>query len=252
MRNFRVLRKLARNRQVPQSIHWEDAPVTARILVVEDEENVAFVVATALRLAGFEVIETQFARDALRLRAHDDTIDAMVLDVMLPDLDGFEMCRRLRQDRIETPVIFLTARDDVSDRIRGLTLGGDDYLTKPFSVEELVARVHAVLRRAGKTSTQRQIRCADLVLDDDAHLVTRSGRTLPLSPTEYKLLRYLLRNTGRVVTKDQIIDHVWDYEFDGESTVVETFVSSLRKKMDIDGPRLIHTVRGVGYRMHDR
>ena len=145
-------------------------------------------------------------------------------------------------------------RDGVEDRIRGLTIGGDDYLTKPFSVEELVARVQAILRRLGKASlpADRIISCADLELDEEAHLVTRQGQVVALSPTEYKLLRYLLRNEGRVVTKYQILDNVWDYNFDGESTVVETFVSSLRKKIDTDEPRLIHTVRGVGYRLGQR
>lgn len=222
--------------------------MSAKVLVVEDEENVAFIVATALRLAAFQVTETPNAREALRHIA-EARPDIVVLDVMLPDLDGFEVCRRMRQDRIDVPVIFLTARDAVDDRVRGLGLGGDDYLTKPFSVEELVARVQALLRRSGKSPVQPTISCGGLVLDDEAHLVTRHGEVVSLSPTEYKLLRYLLRNSGRVLTKEQILDHVWDYDFDGESTVVETFVSSLRKKVD-DGPtRLIHTVRGVGYRL---
>jgi two-component system OmpR family response regulator len=226
--------------------------MSARALVVEDEENVAFLVATALRLADFDVTETQSAREALR-RVAEARPDVIVLDVMLPDLDGFEVCRRMRQDRIDVPVIFLTARDAIDDRVRGLSIGGDDYLTKPFSVEELVARVQAILRRSGKSPVQPIIRCGDLTLDDGAHLVTRNAEAISVSPTEYKLLRYLLRNTGRVVSREQILDHVWDYDFDGESTVVETFVSSLRKKINDDGPtRLIHTVRGVGYRLAER
>ena len=229
---------------------------TARILVVEDEENVRFVVSTALRLAGFEVIETQTGRDALRLTAHGSERgtppDLIVLDVILPDIDGFEVCRRLRADRLEMPVVFLTARTTTDDRVQGLTIGGDDYLPKPFSVEELVARVRVVLRRSGTVTEAKVLTCADLVLDEDAYEVTRSGELVALSPTEYRLLRLLLRNAGRVLTRGQILDHVWSYDFDGESTVVETFVSSLRKKVDGRRPPLIHTVRGVGYRLNER
>ena len=160
------------------------------------------------------------------------------------------MCRRLRADGIDTPVIFLTARDATDDRLRGLTIGGDDYLTKPFSIEELVARARVILRRVGVGADADVLRHADLVLDDAAHRVLRGGAELALSPTEYKLLRYLLRNRGRALSRNQILDHVWDYDFDGESTVVETFVSSLRRKLDAGGGTpLIHTVRGVGYRL---
>jgi two-component system, OmpR family, response regulator len=218
------------------------------VLVVEDEANVAFVIGAALRLAGLTVIEAGTGRDALHLAAHQE-VDLAVLDVMLPDLDGFEVCQRLRSTGCEIPIIFLTARDATADRVRGLTIGGDDYLTKPFSVEELVARVRAVLRRAGKSPTGQVYECGDLSMDDAAYRVTRAGRTVELSPTEYKLLRFLLRNAGRVMTKSQILDHVWDYDFAGESTVVETFVSTLRKKVDSEEPRLIQTVRGVGYRL---
>lgn len=250
----RRFRKPATNRQLTARIGRDDVRVSVRIMVVEDEENVAYVVSTALRLADFEVVECRTARQALHHMAEVQPPDIIILDVMLPDLDGFEMCRRMRLDRISTPVIFLTARDGVEDRVHGLTIGGDDYLTKPFSVEELVARVQAILRRLVEVPTpvQGAMRCGDLKLDDDAHVVTRQGQVVRLSPTEYKLLRYLLRNAGRVVTKEQILDHVWDYDFDGESTVVETFVSSLRKKVDVDDPRLIHTVRGVGYRLDQR
>jgi len=231
----------------------ENRAVTApaRILVAEDEDNVGFVVIAALRLAGFDPLEARTGREALQRAQQDGSPDLVILDVMLPDLDGFEVCRRLRANGVNVPVVFLTARHAVDDRIRGLTIGGDDYLTKPFSVEELVARVKALLRRAGKTRSGNQLNCADLVLDDDAHRVTRHGRTIDLSPTEYKLLRFLLRNAGRVLTKAQILDHVWDYDFDGESTVIETFVSSLRKKMDSGEVKLIHTVRGVGYRLDE-
>jgi two-component system OmpR family response regulator len=221
---------------------------TTEILVVEDEPNLSFVVSAALRIAGFSVMEATSGQEALT-RAAQGTVDLVLLDVMLPDVDGFEVCRRLRAGGSDLPVVFLTARDSTDDRVRGLTIGGDDYLTKPFSVEEMVARVQAVLRRSGKSLGTDRYRCADLTLDDSSHLVTRAGHVVDLSPTEYKLLRFLLRHTGRVMTKGQILDHVWDYDFAGESTVVETYISSLRKKLDFDHPRLIQTVRGIGYRM---
>lgn len=220
-----------------------------RVLVVEDEENVRYVAAAALRLAGLCVTEVANGRDALRAVVEDRLdCDLLVLDVMLPDLDGFEVCRRIRAQGVATPVVFLTARGSTEDRVRGLSIGGDDYLTKPFSVEELVARVRTVLRRAGKTPCSELLIAGDVELDDDAHLVRRGGQDITLSPTEFKLLRFLLRNPGRALTRAQIIDHVWDYDFSGEPTVIETFVSSLRKKLDPDG-RLIQTVRGVGYRL---
>jgi two-component system OmpR family response regulator len=168
---------------------------------------------------------------------------------LLPDLDGFEVCRRMRADGIDTPVVFLTARDATPDRLRGLTIGGDDYLTKPFSIEELVARVQVILRRVGKGRRSRVLAAGDVELDDDAHVVRKGGVEVALSPTEYKLLRFLMRNPGRALSRAQILDHVWDYDFDGESSVVETFVSSLRRKVDGGGPKLIHTVRGLGYRL---
>jgi len=224
------------------------AMASANILLVEDEINVAFVVTAALRLAEFNVIEAVTGSDGLQL-ATRTSVDLAILDVMLPDLDGFEICRKWRANGLEFPVVFLTARDATQDRVRGLTIGGDDYLTKPFSVEELVARVRAILRRAGKASGGHIYQCGPVTLDDAAHRVTRTGQVVELSPTEYKLLRFLLRNPGRVLSKDQILDHVWDYDFVGESTVVETFVSTLRKKLDTEQPRLIQTVRGIGYRM---
>jgi two-component system OmpR family response regulator len=226
--------------------------MTPRILVVEDEVNVAYVVSTALRLSEYETVETDNGRQALALASEDEGFDLLILDVMLPDLDGFEVCRRLRQEGIDSPVIFLTAADAVEDRVRGLTIGGDDYLTKPFSVEELVARVQVILRRTGRLPTTQHLTCADLVMDDDAHVVTRHGEVVSLSLTEYKLLRFLLRNAGHVMSKDQILDHVWNYDFEGESTVVETYVSLLRRKVDTTPPQLIHTVRGVGYRLDGR
>jgi two-component system, OmpR family, response regulator len=221
----------------------------AQILVVEDEENISFVVTAALRLSGFDVVEARQGCDGLRVALAGDPPDLIVVDVMLPDIDGFEVCRRLRAAGVGAPVVFLTARDSTADRVRGLTIGGDDYLVKPFSVEELVARVRVVLRRSGKSVESAVLACADLVLDDDAHRVTRQRRVVDLSPTEYKLLRFLMRNAGHVVSRGQILDHVWEYSFNGESTVVETFMSSLRKKVDTVGRPLIKTVRGVGYRI---
>ena len=225
------------------------------MLVVEDEENVRFVTVAALRQGDFEVHETDTGREALRIAADPAlTPDLVVLDVMLPDLDGFEVCRRMRADGIDVPVVFLTARDATADRLRGLTIGGDDYLTKPFSIEELVARVQVILRRVGKVRRTKVLTAGDVKLDDDAHVVRKAGVEVALSPTEYKLLRFLMRNPGRALSRAQILDHVWDYGFDGESTVVETFVSSLRRKVDrgTNGTRLIQTVRGLGYRLQAR
>ncbi len=200
----------------------------------------------ALRHHGFEVAAAANGRDALAAASNGP--DLIVLDVMLPDVDGFEVCRRLRADGIRTPVLFLTARDATEDKVRGLTLGADDYLVKPFSLEELVARVQAVLRRAGLTKDEGTVlECADLTLDDDAHRVTKAGEAVALSPTEYNLLRYLLVNQGRVLSKAQILDHVWQYDFGGDGGVVETYIGYLRRKVDTTEPRLIHTIRGVGY-----
>ena len=221
---------------------------SAQILVVDDEENIAFVVSAALKVSGFDVLTADSGRRALAM-VKDMRPDLVVLDVMLPDLDGFEVCRRFRQDGVDVPVLFLSARDTSDDRLRGLTIGGDDYVTKPFSVEELVARVRVILRRTGVATDSQLMRCGPIELDDDAHTVRRDGSDVGLSPTEYKLLRFLLRNEGRVLSRGQILDHVWDYNFNGESTVVETFVSSLRRKVDTGPGRLIHTVRGVGYRI---
>lgn len=218
-----------------------------RLLLVDDEDNLRSMLEAALRHHGFEVDSVANGRDALEaaVERHPDLI---VLDVMLPDLDGFEVCRRLRADGRRTPVLFLTARDALDDKVRGLTLGGDDYLVKPFSLEELVARARSVLRRAGLTREDESVlRCADLELDDDAHLVKRAGAEVSLSPTEYNLLRYLLLNQGRVVSKAQILDHVWQYDFGGDGGVVETYVGYLRRKVDTADPKLIQTVRGVGY-----
>ena len=221
------------------------------MLVVEDEENVRYVAVAALRLAGFEVLEAQNGRDALALVFEGGRrVDLVVLDVNLPDLDGFEVCRRLRSDGSDTPVIFLTARDATADRLQGLTIGGDDYMVKPFSVEELVARARVILRRIGKATRVQVYRSGEIELDDDAHVVRVGRDEVSLSPTEYRLLRYLMRNAGRAVSRAQILDHVWNYDFQGESGVVETFMSALRKKVDPES-RHIRTVRGLGYRLVD-
>jgi two-component system OmpR family response regulator len=217
------------------------------LLIVDDEDHLRSMLAAALRHHGFEVSIVATGRDALAAVA-DERPDLVVLDVMLPDLDGFEVCRRMRCAGDLTPVLFLTARDATEDKVRGLTLGGDDYLQKPFSLEELVARVAAVLRRTGRAREDRTVlTCEDLTLDDDAHRVVRSGVEVSLSPTEYNLLRYLLLNQGRVVSKAQILDHVWQYDFGGDGGVVETYIGYLRRKLDNTDPRLITTIRGVGY-----
>jgi len=218
----------------------------ARILVVDDEENITFLLDAALRHFGFEVRLAATGREALQA-VGGFRPDVVLLDVMLPDLDGFEVVRRMRLEGAKVPVLFLTARDAVEDKVRGLTLGGDDYVTKPFSLEEVVARVQAILRRQGMATQSSRLELADLEMDDEAHVVRRGGRIVELSPTEYKLLRFLLLNAGRVLSRGQILDHVWEYDFGGSATVVETYISYLRKKIDALGPPLIHTVRGVGY-----
>ncbi|CAN5499230.1 two-component system response regulator PhoP [soil metagenome] len=217
-----------------------------RLLLVDDEDNLRTMLEAALNHHGFEVVSAANGRQALDAVAATHPA-LIVLDVMMPDLDGFEVCRRLRQNGNRTPVVFLTAKDSTEDAVRGLTLGGDDYLVKPFSLEELVARINAVLRRTGAGEPNRQLSCADLQLDDDAHQVTRQGQDVSLSPTEYNLLRYLLVNQGRVLSKAQILDHVWQYDFGGDGGVVETYIGYLRRKLDREEPRLIHTIRGVGY-----
>jgi two-component system OmpR family response regulator len=216
-----------------------------RVLVVDDEDNITFLLDSALRHFGFEVQVASTGREALAAVERFDP-DVVLLDVMLPDLDGFEIVKRLRMDGVKVPVLFLTARDAVDDKVRGLTLGGDDYVTKPFSLEEVVARIRVILRRQGVGATTK-LAFADLEMDDDAHVVRRAGQPIELSPTEYNLLRFLLVNAGRVLSRSQILDHVWQYDFGGHATVVETYISYLRKKIDRLGPPLIHTVRGVGY-----
>ena len=222
-----------------------------RLLLVDDEDNLRSMLEAALRYEQFEVHAVASGRAALAA-VGCVAPDLILLDVMLPDVDGFEVCRRLRSDGNRAPVLFLTARDAVDDKVRGLTLGGDDYIVKPFSLEELVARINAVLRRAGLTQAGAILRCADLDMDDDAHIVRRGGVEVPLSPTEYKLLRFLLLNQGHVVSKSQILDHVWHYDFGGDGGVVETYIGYLRKKVDATDPRLIQTVRGFGYTLRER
>ena len=221
-----------------------------KLLLVDDEDNLRSMLDAALRHLGFDVHPVASGREAL------DAVptvkpDLVVLDVMLPDLDGFEVCRRLRTEGSKTPVLFLTAKDATEDKVRGLTLGGDDYLVKPFSLEELVARINAVLRRAGLAQNGTTLRCGDLEMDDDAHRVARNGDEVTLSPTEYNLLRYLLVNQGRVVSKAQILDHVWQYDFGGDGGVVETYIGYLRRKVDAGDQKLIHTIRGVGYSLRE-
>jgi len=221
-------------------------PPRIRVLVVDDEENITFLLASALGHFGFEVQTAASGSEALDA-AVSFSPHLVLLDVMLPDMDGFDVCRRLRQTGIHVPVLFLTARDGTKDKVRGLTLGGDDYVTKPFSLEEVVARIHALLRRNGLAAASPILAFADLEMDDDAHTVRRAGQVVELSPTEYKLLRFLLANAGRVVSRGQILDHVWEYDFGGHGNVVETYISYLRRKIDRVHPPLIHTVRGFGY-----
>jgi len=219
----------------------------ARILVVDDEDSITQLLCTALRYEGFETASAASGREALDTAATFRP-DLVLLDVMLPDLDGFEVCRRLRSDGSGAPVIFLTARDATEDKVRGLSLGGDDYVTKPFSLEELLARVRVALRRSGAdASSPSKLEFADLEMDEDAHRVWRAGTPVELSPTEFKLLRFFLLNPDRVLSRAQILDHVWEYDFGGVANVVETYVSYLRKKLDPLGEPLLHTVRGVGY-----
>lgn len=219
-----------------------------RLLVVDDELDIVELLASGLRYAGFDVTTATGGRQAM-IEARRFHPDLIVLDVMMPDIDGFEVGRWLRGEGCKTPILFLTARDAVEDRIHGLTIGGDDYVVKPFSLEELIARVYAVLRRAGGFSgdTTARMRFADIELDDDTHQVTKAGASVSLSATEFRLLRYFMANSGRVLSKAQILDHVWHYDFGGEANVVESYVSYLRKKVDTTHPRLLHTLRGVGY-----
>jgi two-component system OmpR family response regulator len=219
----------------------------AEILVVDDEPYIAEMLSMSLRYAGHRVTAVGTGSDALRA-ARSATPDLVILDVMLPDISGFDLLSRLRSGG-RPPVLFLTARDSVEDKVRGLTLGGDDYVTKPFSLEEVVARVGALLRRSSPTEPDEAetLRYADLVMDEDAHEVWRGAQLIPLSPTEFGLLRFLLRNAGRVVSRAQILDNVWHYDFNGDSSVVDSYIRYLRRKIDVLDPPLIETVRGIGY-----
>jgi two-component system, OmpR family, response regulator len=221
-------------------------PDDGTLLVVEDEPFLRKAVVASLRFLGFEVTAEQDGAGALRL-ARNRPFDLLILDVMLPGIDGFEIVRRLRGDGNQVPVIFLTAKDAQDDKITGLTIGGDDYLTKPFDLEELVARVRTVLRRSRPAVPEPVLSFADLTLNQDSYEVRRGGRLIELSPTEFRLLRYFMLNPGRVLTRTQILSHVWDYDFGGSSTVVSTYVTYLRRKLASDGPNLIHTQRAVGF-----
>ncbi len=225
----------------------EHAADPIRILVVDDEPNIVDVISMALRFQGFDVAAAATGAQAIaavdEFRPH-----LLVLDIMLPDMEGFDVAERLAAKHLALPILFLTARDATEDKVRGLTIGGDDYVTKPFSLEELVARIRTILRRSGlaEQNTNRLV-FDDLELDDDTREVTRGGRQIDLTATEYRLLRYLMLNGRRVLTRAQLLDHVWEYDFGGDARVLETYISYLRKKIDADAPALIHTVRGVGY-----
>ena len=223
-----------------------DPAPRGRLLVADDEPFLCDAIATSLRLRGYEVTTAETGASALRL-ARDLTFDLAVLDVMMPEPDGFEIVRRLRRDGSQMPVIFLTARDTQEDKVAGLTLGGDDYLTKPFGLEELAARIRTVLRRTRPAASGPVLTFADIELDQDSYEVRRHGHLIDLSPTEFRLLRYLMLNPGRVLTRAQLLAHVWDYDFGGSSTVVATYVAYLRRKLAQYGPDVIHTQRGVGY-----
>ena len=220
----------------------------ARVLVVDDEESITDLIALALRYERFEVEVAHSGRQALTA-LREFRPDLVVLDIMLPDIDGFEVARRMASEWPDVPVLFLTARDTTEDKIRGLTVGGDDYMTKPFSLEELVARIRAVLRRSRRAGAEARERLvfADLEMDEDTYEVRRGGVPVSLTATEYKLLRYFMLNPRRVLSKSQILDRVWNYDFGGDANVVEIYISYLRKKLDPLGPPLIHTVRGFGY-----
>jgi two-component system OmpR family response regulator len=225
------------------------------LLVVDDEPNIRELLSASLRFSGFRVASAATGEEALAAVAAERP-DLVVLDVMLPDLDGFTVVQRLRdqsqgpQGADHVPVLFLTAKDATGDKVQGLAVGADDYVTKPFSLEELIARIRAILRRAGGPADDGRLVVADLTLDPLAHEVTRAGSPVSLSPTEFKLLHYLMSNVGRVVSKTQILDHVWAYDFGGDLSIVESYISYLRRKLDsgaAHGPKLIHTVRGIGY-----
>ena len=220
-----------------------------KVLVVDDETNIRDLLSTSLRFAGFDVQTAANGAQALSL-VQELEPDIILLDVMLPDMNGFSITKKLRSSQVQIPILFLTARDETEDKITGLTVGGDDYLTKPFSLDEVVARIQAILRRTKAIDAEpSMIDAGAIQINQDAHEVLVEGKPVDLSPTEYKLLRFLVINADRVLTKAQILDHVWQYDFRGDAGIVETYISYLRKKIDIYEPPLIHTVRGVGYRL---
>ncbi|AVP67191.1 response regulator [Rhodococcus hoagii] len=223
-----------------------------RVLIVDDEPSLVELLSVSLRFQGFEVETATNGAEGLD-KARAFRPDALILDVMMPGMDGFGMLRRLRADGVDAPVLFLTARDAVEDKVTGLTIGADDYVTKPFSLEEVVTRLRVILRRAGHSDDKQSARVtfADLELDDDTREVWKAGEPVSLSPTEFTLLRYFMVNAGTVLSKPRILDHVWNYDFGGEVGVVESYVSYLRRKIDTTEPRLIHTLRGVGYVMRE-
>ncbi len=230
-----------------QSLAMADSAETHRVLVVDDEPNIVDVIGMALRFQGFEVESAGTGAEAIAavaaFRPH-----IIVLDVMLPDMEGFDVAERLGAQRARVPIVFLTARDATEDKIRGLTLGGDDYVTKPFSLEELIARIRSILRRSGLAEPESsRLVFEDIELDEDAHEVSRAGAPIELTATEYRLLRYLMLNPRRVLTRVQLLEHVWNYDFGGDARILETYISYLRKKLDAHGRPVIHTVRGVGY-----
>ncbi|MCU0262455.1 MAG: response regulator transcription factor [Candidatus Nanopelagicales bacterium] len=221
-----------------------------RVLVVDDEENVAYLIASALRLAGYETLTAATGTEAVA-RAATFGPHVVVLDVMLPDIDGYEVLRRVRASGSDAAVLFVTARGATADRVRGLTSGGDDYIVKPFELEELVARVQVAVRRAGVGGSASRLEVADLAMDLDARRVWRGGVEAQLTATEFNLLRVLMANAGRVVAREQILDSVWQYDFNGESSIIESFIRNLRRKVDAAPPKLIHTIRGVGYSIRE-
>ena len=226
------------------------AATQPRVLVVDDEENVAYLIASALRLAGYDTLTAQDGTSAVSEAARFGP-DVIVLDVMLPDIDGFEVLRRIRTGGSRASVLFVTARGATADRVRGLTSGGDDYIVKPFELEELVARVQVALRRAGLEGQGSRLQVGDLAMDLDARRVWRGDDEAQLTATEFNLLRVLMANAGRVVTREQILDSVWQYDFNGESSIIESFIRNLRRKVDAGAPKLIHTIRGVGYSIRE-
>jgi two-component system OmpR family response regulator len=230
-----------------EGAHMPESTAAHRVLVVDDEPNIVEVISMALRFQGFTVESASSGRAALAAVASFKP-HLMVLDVMLGDMEGFDVAARLGAQRAGVPIIFLTARDATEDKVRGLSGGGDDYMTKPFSLEELVARIRTILRRTGQATPESGcLNFEDLELDEESREVTRAGQTIELTATEYRLLRYLMLNPRRVLTRAQLLDHVWNYDFGGDGRVLETYISYLRKKLDARGPSLIRTVRGVGY-----